>query len=52
MPEGNENGRGMFELTLGHIGCAVGAGFFTGCARGFFGELFNSDTRKLVIFFL
>lgn len=52
MPEGNEHGKGMFEYALGHIGCAVGAGFFVGCTRGFLGELFNPDTRKLVIFLL
>lgn len=50
LPEGHEQGRGMFEFALGHIGCAVGGGFFVGCARGFAGELFNQDTRRLVSF--
>uniref|UniRef100_A0A7E4UZJ4 Mitochondrial import inner membrane translocase subunit TIM23 n=1 Tax=Panagrellus redivivus TaxID=6233 RepID=A0A7E4UZJ4_PANRE len=47
MPEGNEHGKGKFEFMLGHIGWAVGGGFFVGCARGFVPELFNKDTRQL-----
>uniref|UniRef100_A0A914PI10 Mitochondrial import inner membrane translocase subunit TIM23 n=1 Tax=Panagrolaimus davidi TaxID=227884 RepID=A0A914PI10_9BILA len=47
MPEGNEHGKGKFEFALGHIGWAVGGGFFAGCARGFIPELFNPDTRQL-----
>uniref|UniRef100_A0A1I7YPF7 Mitochondrial import inner membrane translocase subunit tim23 n=1 Tax=Steinernema glaseri TaxID=37863 RepID=A0A1I7YPF7_9BILA len=47
-PDGGEHGRtGMFEFVLGHIGCAVGAGFFTGCTRGFLSELTNPETRQL-----
>ncbi|KAK0424365.1 hypothetical protein QR680_008638 [Steinernema hermaphroditum] len=46
--EGGEHGRtGMFEFVLGHVGAAVGTGFFTGCSRGFFSELANPETRQL-----
>jgi hypothetical protein len=50
MPEGNEHGRGKFELVLGHIGTVIGAGFAVGCSRGLIGEVMNPDTRKLVRF--
>ncbi|CAB3408787.1 unnamed protein product [Caenorhabditis bovis] len=48
MPEGGVTGKGKFEFALGHIGWAVGGGFAVGCARGFFGELMNPETRKMV----
>jgi len=47
MPEGNEHGKGKFEFALSHIGWAVASGFAVGCARGFFPELVNPDTRQL-----
>ncbi|MFH4981212.1 hypothetical protein AB6A40_007921 [Gnathostoma spinigerum] len=47
MPDGGTTGKGKFEFALGHIGWAVGVGFFIGCARGFIPELFNPDTRML-----
>ncbi|TKR93162.1 hypothetical protein L596_007667 [Steinernema carpocapsae] len=46
--EGGEHGRtGMFEFVLGHVGAAVGGGFFTGCSRGFLSEITNPETRQL-----
>jgi hypothetical protein len=48
MPEGYEQGRGKFEMALGFIGAGVGAGYATGCSRGFLFELANPETKKLV----
>jgi len=47
-PDGGERGRqGMFEFVLGHVGGAVGTGFFAGCTRGFVSEFMNPETRQL-----
>jgi len=50
MPSGEggaATGKGSFEFAMGHIGWAVGGGFFAGSLRGFVPELMNRETRQL-----